>query len=288
MIMDIEKLAQEAYKEEQQVPENLWSEISAKMESPKKPNLAVWTGVGMLAIGAVFGSLVMLNNPDAEPEIEECVVAETQPMTAEPVDMAVTSKDADFVELRKQEVVKKEYVGPSSDNESQLQSLPEREIRPRAEKEPVGMALVEKGLVDNTCQEKMSKGVIKTSSESVAINTSTKPALTSETVAQKAPNPVEPTVAPIKVEPPAYIPNLITVNGDGYNDKWVLPSMETYDRVAVSIYTAKGRCVYTHAHYDNSFDGASLEAGNYFYVITFYRAEQLPTTRRGVLVIKHA
>ena len=79
------------------------------------------------------------------------------------------------------------------------------------------------------------------------------------------------------------IPNLITPNGDGYNDCWVIPDLEKYGQMRVQIYTAQTRRVYSSQDYGNDFCFDELPDGNYFYIIVF---KELNRTLRGVLVVK--
>ena len=79
------------------------------------------------------------------------------------------------------------------------------------------------------------------------------------------------------------IPNVITPNGDGYNDCWVIPDLERYGKVQVQIYTAGNQRVYSSPSYDNSFCGADLPSGNYFYILKLH---DYNIVRRGVLVIR--
>lgn len=83
--------------------------------------------------------------------------------------------------------------------------------------------------------------------------------------------------------PTIVIPNLLTPNGDGFNDCWVIPGLEEYGTVQVQIYTAKSQRVFSSTDYHNEFCGDDCPDGNYFYVIGF---RDLNLSRRGVLVIK--
>ncbi|MBQ7279138.1 MAG: gliding motility-associated C-terminal domain-containing protein [Bacteroidales bacterium] len=80
-----------------------------------------------------------------------------------------------------------------------------------------------------------------------------------------------------------FIPNILTPNGDGYNDCWVIPDLAGYGRVAVQIYTAQSKRVYVSDDYRGDFCGDDLPSGNYFYVLTLREHNY---SRRGVLVIK--
>jgi gliding motility-associated-like protein len=75
------------------------------------------------------------------------------------------------------------------------------------------------------------------------------------------------------------IPQLVTPNDDGHNDKWVIPGIEAYPESMVEIYNRWGNLVYRATPYQNDWDGYSmglltigngrLPAGTYFYVIRF-------------------
>lgn len=91
------------------------------------------------------------------------------------------------------------------------------------------------------------------------------------------------TTSHIQLDVSIIIPNLLTPNGDGYNDCWTLPDLEQYGTVQVQIYTAKSQRVFSSPDYHNDFCGYDLPDGNYFYVLNF---RDLKTSRRGVLVIK--
>ncbi|MDI3321454.1 DUF7507 domain-containing protein [Pinibacter soli] len=64
-----------------------------------------------------------------------------------------------------------------------------------------------------------------------------------------------------------HIPNVITPNGDGYNDKFVIQGTEGYDQVQVTIFNRWNNVVYQNSMYQNNWDGNGLNAGTYFYVI---------------------
>ena len=80
------------------------------------------------------------------------------------------------------------------------------------------------------------------------------------------------------------IPNILTPNGDGYNDCWVIPDLEQYGKAQVQIFTAHSKRVFYTGNYRNDFCGAGLPDGDYFYIIVF---RDINVTRRGVLVIQH-
>ncbi|WP_197286364.1 Ig-like domain-containing protein [Pedobacter sp. PACM 27299] len=67
--------------------------------------------------------------------------------------------------------------------------------------------------------------------------------------------------------------NIITPNGDGYNDKWIVDNIDFYPNNEVKVFDKAGRILYTKKGYDNSWDatvnGHPLEEGTYYYIIDF-------------------
>lgn len=67
--------------------------------------------------------------------------------------------------------------------------------------------------------------------------------------------------------------NIMTPNGDGVNDFWIVENLDLYPNNQVDIYDRGGRSVFTKKIYDNSWDatfnGAPLEEGTYYYIISF-------------------
>jgi gliding motility-associated-like protein len=69
------------------------------------------------------------------------------------------------------------------------------------------------------------------------------------------------------------ISNLMTPNGDGYNDTWYIDNIDYYDQCQVSIYNRYGFQVYGKTGYLNDWDGTvqnggqALPDGTYYYVI---------------------
>ena len=63
--------------------------------------------------------------------------------------------------------------------------------------------------------------------------------------------------------------NIVTPDGDGENDVWVLPDKYRSRDVKVNIYNRLGLQVYEKLDYDNGWSGKGLPAGVYFYVIQF-------------------
>lgn len=69
------------------------------------------------------------------------------------------------------------------------------------------------------------------------------------------------------------ISNIITANGDGYNDVWNVQNIEFYPDNHVTIYNRNGMEVYEMHGYNNSwngtYNGALLPDGTYYYILEF-------------------
>jgi gliding motility-associated-like protein len=67
--------------------------------------------------------------------------------------------------------------------------------------------------------------------------------------------------------------NILTPNGDGVNDKFIIRNIDMYPDNVVKIFDRAGRLLYTKQGYDNSWDGTisgnPLSEGTYFYVLDF-------------------
>jgi gliding motility-associated-like protein len=69
------------------------------------------------------------------------------------------------------------------------------------------------------------------------------------------------------------IPNAITPNGDGYNDKWKIAGLENYPGAEVNVYDRRGLPVYKAVitkkpmEWDGKQNGSPVQTGNYWYTI---------------------
>ncbi len=80
--------------------------------------------------------------------------------------------------------------------------------------------------------------------------------------------------------PTIVITQLITPNGDGKNDTWIIQGLGNFPNLKVNVYNRWGNEVYNSAPYNNDWDGKSnstislgndyLPAGTYFYVVDVY------------------
>jgi len=67
--------------------------------------------------------------------------------------------------------------------------------------------------------------------------------------------------------------NILSPNGDGANDKWLIDNIDFYPNNEVKVFDKAGRILYSKKGYDNSWDGTlngnPLAEGTYYYVIDF-------------------
>jgi gliding motility-associated-like protein len=87
-----------------------------------------------------------------------------------------------------------------------------------------------------------------------------------------------------------FIYDVITPNGDGKNDKWVVTKIFDYPNNELIIYNRWGQAVYTAKGYKNTWDGTTdagkeLPAGAYFYLIKLNNDKQ-ETWSGSVTVIR--
>lgn len=92
---------------------------------------------------------------------------------------------------------------------------------------------------------------------------------------------------PITYEVPGReveIPNVITPNGDGLNDKFVIENGEYYPGIRLFIYNRWGQELYSSMDYLNDWGGEGLSTGNYYYHIFVFDQAQ-STEYKGTLKI---
>ncbi|MCU0434908.1 MAG: gliding motility-associated C-terminal domain-containing protein [Bacteroidia bacterium] len=84
------------------------------------------------------------------------------------------------------------------------------------------------------------------------------------------------------------VANLMTPNGDGFNDVWNVIGIDQYPGNRVTIYNRNGMLVYETENYNNTwggtFNGAELPDGTYYYVITFPDSDR---EVKGAITILH-
>jgi gliding motility-associated-like protein len=63
------------------------------------------------------------------------------------------------------------------------------------------------------------------------------------------------------------IPNVFTPNGDGVNETFEIPGLETFTANDITIVNRWGATVYQKKGYKNEWDGQGLNEGTYFYIL---------------------
>ncbi|SFT17638.1 T9SS type B sorting domain-containing protein [Sphingobacterium wenxiniae] len=81
-----------------------------------------------------------------------------------------------------------------------------------------------------------------------------------------------------------FIPNVITPNGDGKNDRFVIVGREAYDRIEVTIMNRWGNEVYRNDDYKDEWDGRGLNEGTYFPIIRAIKGNQSRVFKSHVLI----
>jgi gliding motility-associated-like protein len=71
--------------------------------------------------------------------------------------------------------------------------------------------------------------------------------------------------------PPLDVKNVITRNGDGFNDQWIIQGAEAFPNIAVKVYNIYGNLVFESDDYQNDWGGEfndkSLPNGTYLYIV---------------------
>jgi gliding motility-associated-like protein/uncharacterized repeat protein (TIGR01451 family) len=66
---------------------------------------------------------------------------------------------------------------------------------------------------------------------------------------------------------PFFIPNVITPNGDGKNDRFVIKGLQKFSRTEIVIFNRYGDHVYENQSYENDWSAQGQVAGTYFYLL---------------------
>ena len=86
----------------------------------------------------------------------------------------------------------------------------------------------------------------------------------------------------VTVECDVVIPNVITPNGDGLNDKFAIEGI-TYSSNTVTIFNRWGQKVYEASNYKNQWDGGDLPDGTYYYEVFLTRKDRSYTGSLTIL-----
>ncbi len=81
------------------------------------------------------------------------------------------------------------------------------------------------------------------------------------------------------------IPNVISPNGDGVNDAFVIENLEYYINGSLKVYNRWGQLVHESARYLNDWSPANLEGGTYFYQVVVQKDQTVTEAFNGALEI---
>jgi gliding motility-associated-like protein len=70
---------------------------------------------------------------------------------------------------------------------------------------------------------------------------------------------------------PLVVPNVITPNNDGRNDRFAVPNLELYQQPLLQVFNRYGQKIYESTAYRNDWDGAGYPSGTYFYYLRAIR-----------------
>lgn len=84
---------------------------------------------------------------------------------------------------------------------------------------------------------------------------------------------------------PLVIPNIFTPNGDGVNETFFIPGLETYSDTQLTIINRWGNTVYQKTNYQNDWNGQGMVEGTYFYVLRAKNKAGIWDTYKGYLTL---
>ncbi len=96
-------------------------------------------------------------------------------------------------------------------------------------------------------------------------------------------------IVTIDVDYKVVISNVMTPNGDGNNDTWIILNIENYPNTQVTVVNVEGQQVYISTNYQNTWDGSNMSGkplpdGTYYYFLKFENSTKFYT---GGITIFH-
>lgn len=82
-----------------------------------------------------------------------------------------------------------------------------------------------------------------------------------------------------------FVPNVLTPNGDGYNDTFFIIGLYAFERVELEIVDRFGNVVYKSTNYNNEWMGEDLDDGTYYYVLRAYQDGRQTFSDKGAVTL---
>lgn len=285
---DIEELMRTHLKNaEQAAPEGVWDEISQRMAGSAKATrrhtrrkawIATSVATAILAVAAVIYFATATTTPAAVPDSPEVALLHNPELVAQPAVTETVKENAPAIKqtATTAPVAKVEQKPVESTQNVSTKAVATTPVAIAAPKEDIDNLLTPE--IEE--EEEYVPPVVSTPKQTT--KKAPKQQVTDNKEAEQEKQQSQPKEEKQQIYIP--IPNILTPNGDGYNDCWVIPDLEQYGKAQVQIFTAHSKRVFYTGNYRNDFCGAGLPDGDYFYIIVF---RDINVTRRGVLVIQH-
>ncbi|HOY31508.1 MAG TPA: gliding motility-associated C-terminal domain-containing protein [Bacteroidales bacterium] len=81
------------------------------------------------------------------------------------------------------------------------------------------------------------------------------------------------------------IPNVFTPNGDGFNDYFVIRNLDKYPVNSLTIADRNGKVVYEVTNYQNKWDARDLNAGTYYYILSYKDSRKNQGMIKGIISV---
>lgn len=287
--MDIEKLAHSVFENaEQEPPREVWSEIESRLRSsaaPKARRHWQWAaGAGAFVIVAAAVIVAITRMQPAEPQtqlafVDTAIAVENNAAmkivsVSEAADNLATETKSRPMGVAQQAGTENMSVAGVANPQKRTESRSVSASSPSVKEDEPIFDLLEYQLNSHEYD-------IPAETQST-----TQPALQKESkrqIASVKKDDGQPARGKDTAIVDIFIPNILSPNGDGYNDCWSIPDLAKYGRASVRVYTSQSKRVFASDDYRGDFCGDNLPSGNYFYEIKLQSCNHV---RRGVLVIK--
>ena len=256
--MEIDKLFNEKLKDYQaKAPDGLWERLDNNMKSsPNKviksghSSVIIKTATAIIGAGAIgTGAYLYISNINEENStqpIAQTRVLSTNTTTEESQKNTLNIKDIESPKNTKEDIAEQK-------NNSITKNIPT----------PI--------IADNIIDEINNKELrdVPTNTRAKSISTYEKPQEIVSSNTKSTETITEVKSSPIVEKSKPKIPNVITPNGDGINDFFIIKNIEQYPENTLIILSRNAQVLYTFKGYNNDWNGGSLPAGAYFYKLLY-------------------